>query len=516
MQAECTPRLLVRCIEQTAGIALDGRPVYERAFGMADLEFAIPNTPQTIFESGSVAKQFTAAAIVKLSIDGKLGLDDPVRKYIPELPDYGSPLTIRHLLNHTGGVRDWGAVLELTGLGRGVRVITQELAMDVITHQQGLDFTPGAEYSYSNSGYTLLSTIVERVSKQSLRAFTTEQFFKPLGMTHTTWRDDYRQLVPGRAQAYSVNDAGTWQLDMPLMNTYGNGGMHTTVGDWLKWNAMLDSRTLGVALVESMETTGILNDGRRIAYALGITLGTYQGQREIAHGGSTAGYRTYLARYPDLKLSVAVMCNAASIKPAELAHSIVDSIAGPFPEAQPPEVVELSPEELRQHVSLWREEKTHVPLRTAFENGTLRIVGGAVFRPLRDGSFRAGLALWRFETGTAARPAMAKVTNGDSVESYVAEQEWSPTPAELETFKGVWHSDEADASFTFAVQEGQAAIVRRPATRVPLRPEYKDQFTVGEGAGRLIWFTRDTAGRVTTMHFGAKRMRDMPFLRVAR
>ncbi len=254
------------------GVSLRGSPVYERAFGMAEIEHGVPNTAQTIFESGSVAKQFTAAAIVLLSLEGKLGLDDPVRKYITELPDYGAPLTIRHLLNHTGGVRDWGSVLALTGYGRGVRMISQALAIDVITRQRALDFTPGSEYSYSNSGYQLLATIVERVSKQSLPAFTQERFFKPLGMSHSSWRDDYQRLVPGRAQAYQGPLSGPFRLNMPFMNVYGNGGMLTTVGDWLKWNAMLDSRSLGAPLVEALEVNGVLNDGRKISYALGVVV----------------------------------------------------------------------------------------------------------------------------------------------------------------------------------------------------------------------------------------------------
>ena len=221
----------------TIGVSSDGRTV-ERAFGMADIELGIPLTPQSILESGSVAKQFTSASIVLLALDGKLALDDPVKKYIPELPDYGAPLTIRNLLNHTSGIRDWGSVLELTGYGRGARLISQSLALDVITHQRGIDFTPGAEYSYSNSGYTLLATIVERVSGQSLPTFTALRFFKPLGMTHSQWRDDYTRLVPGRAQAYSPSGAGAWKLDMPFMNVYGNGGLLTTAGDWLRWNAI--------------------------------------------------------------------------------------------------------------------------------------------------------------------------------------------------------------------------------------------------------------------------------------
>lgn len=298
------------------GVSLAGSPVYERAFGMAEVEHGIPNTPQTIFESGSVAKQFVAAAIVALSLDGKLGLDDPVRKYIPELPDYGAPLTIRHLLNHTGGLRDWGSVLALTGFGRGDRVISQVLAMDVITRQKGLDFTPGAEYSYSNSGYTLASTIVERISKQSLPAFTEQRFFKPLGMTHSSWRDDYQRLVPGRAQAYAGPLSGPWRLSMPFMNVYGNGGMLTTVGDWLKWNAMLDTRSMGAAFVEALETTGALNDGRKITYALGVVVTSERGIRKVSHGGSTAGYQTFLSRYPDLKLSIAVCSLVAQRKDA--------------------------------------------------------------------------------------------------------------------------------------------------------------------------------------------------------
>src|SRR5678810_474412 len=241
------------------GVSLDGKSVYEKGFGMAEMEYQIPITPKTIFESGSVAKQFTAASIVALSLDGKLGLDDPVKKYIPEMPDYGAPLTIRHLLNHTSGLRDWGTVMSLTGAGRGDRVITQDLALDVITHQRALDFTPGSEYSYSNSGYNLAAIIIERVSKQKFPAFVEERLFKPLGMKNSSWRDDYQRIVPGRAQAYSRQGNGPWRLNMPFTVSYGNGGMLTTVGDWMKWNAMLDSQSLGAPLVNALETRGVLN-----------------------------------------------------------------------------------------------------------------------------------------------------------------------------------------------------------------------------------------------------------------
>ncbi|CAN5391012.1 hypothetical protein BH10ACI2_BH10ACI2_07660 [soil metagenome] len=496
------------------GVSLDGKSVYERAFGMADLEYSIPNTAQTIFESGSVAKQFTAASIVLLSLEGKLKLDDPVNKYITELPDYGAPLTIRHLMNHTGGVRDWGTVLSLTGFGRGDRVVSQDLAMDVIVHQRGLDFTPGAEYSYSNSGYTLLSTIVERVSKQTLPVFTAERFFKPIGMTNTTWRDDYQRIVPGRAQAYAQQGTGPWRLEMPFMNVYGNGGMLTTVGDWLKWNAMFESRSMGAKLVDEMETTGVLNDGRKIAYALGISVNTYNGQRQVAHSGSTAGYTTYLARYPNLKMSVAVLCNAASANPTALAHSVVDGVIGPPPAPVQPEAVEMSAADLQKHVALWRHEKTHLPIRTVVENNAIRVVGGPLLRPTRDGLFASSLTRAKFEPAENGKPATVVITAAESKDLYIAEAAWTPTTGELKAFAGDWYSDEAGATFTFAVDGDNAFFVQRPSTREPLRPQFKDHFTLGNGTSQVIWFTR--SGNSMTLHIGTSRMRDMPFTRVSR
>ncbi|NNE67592.1 MAG: beta-lactamase family protein, partial [Pyrinomonadaceae bacterium] len=324
MAAATSPKPAPGC---AVGISLDSKSIYEKAFGMAELEHGIANTPQTIFESGSVAKQFVSASIILLSLEGKLKIDDPVRKYIPELPDYGRPLTIRHMLNHTSGLRDWGAVMGITGVGRGERIISQALAIDVVMQQRDVDFTPGSEYSYSNSGYQLLTEIVERVSKQSLPEFTKKRFFEPLVMTNSSWRTDYKTLVPGRAQAYAGRRNGPWQLSMPFMNVYGNGGMLTTVGDWLKWNKMLETRSMGAPLVEMMETNGILNDGRKITYALGIGVSEYKGLKQISHGGATAGYRTFLGRWPELKTSIAVLCNGSSMNPGGIARRIVDRVA---------------------------------------------------------------------------------------------------------------------------------------------------------------------------------------------
>ncbi len=493
-------------------VSLNGQTVFENAFGLAEVEHNVANTSQTIFESGSVAKQFVAASLVLLQQDGKLSLDDQVRKHVPELPDYGAPLTIRHLLNHTAGLRDWGSVMALTGVGRGNRVITQEVALDVIFRQRSLNFKPGDEYSYSNSGYQLATLIVERVSKQKLAAFTEERFFKPLGMTKSSWRDDYQRLVPGRAQAYSRQGPNApWQLNMPFMSVYGNGGMLTTVGDWMKWNAMLESRSMGAPLVEALETQGVLNNGRKINYALGLNVDTYKGLKDISHGGSTAGYQTFLARYPDNKVSVGVLCNGTSPSAGGLAASITDEILGPFsPPPSQPEGVKVPEEQLQKFVGVWRDEKTRMPSRFTLEGGVLRF-NGTSLRPMADGSFLVGSTRLEFKTDKEGRPVSGESVGSDgTVTRYFAEKEWTPSSAELAEIAGDWYSEEAQATITFAVEGNNAFIVQRPSTKLPLRPLYKDHFST---QAFVVWVTRDASGKVDKLHAGGGRLRDMPFVK---
>ena len=494
------------------GVSLNGESVFEKAFGLAEMEHNIPNTPQTIFESGSVAKQFTAAAIVLLQLEGKLNIDDPVRKYIPELPDYGSPLTIRHILNHTAGLRDWGAVMSLTGAGRGDRVISQALAVDVVLRQKYLDFKPGTEYSYSNSGYQLAAEIVERVSKQKFPAFVEERFFKPLSMKNSSTRDNYQRIVPGRAQAYSRQGANSpWELNMPFMNVYGNGGMLTTVGDWLKWNAMLDSRSMGAPLVEALETQGITNGDKKISYALGLQVGSYRGMRDVSHGGSTAGYQTYLARYPDQKVSVAVLCNGTSPSAAGLARSVTDEIFGPFsPQAQP-QTAQMSDEKLKRFVGLWRDTTTHFPARFTVENGSLRIEGSPV-RFAADDVLLLGSTRAKVTYDKDGRPtSIEAVQNDGSLMRLVADTGWTPTADEMKRFSGEWYSDEAQAKVAFTVEGGKAYLVNKPVIRLEMQPLYRDHFIAG---GYVVWFTRDRSGKIERMHVGTGRMRDMFFDRV--
>jgi CubicO group peptidase (beta-lactamase class C family) len=291
---------------------------------MADLEHDVPNKAETIFEAGSVSKQFTALAVLLLASDGKLSLDDPVRKYIPELPDYGTPLLIRHMLTHTSGLRDWGSLAGIAGWPRGTRVHTHAHVVEILGRQRALNFTPGTRYSYSNSGYNLAAVIVARVSGMPFAEFSQKRIFQPLGMTRTSWRDDYTRIVRDRAIAYSGSGTNLSQ-DMPFENVHGNGGLLTTVGDLLKWNENFVAPKVGdTALVALQQTVGKFPSGANQTYAVGLMLGVYKGLPEVSHSGSTAGYRAFLTRFPKQHVSVAVLCNAGSADATAAAHAVSD------------------------------------------------------------------------------------------------------------------------------------------------------------------------------------------------
>ena len=306
------------------GVAQGGKPVLAKAYGMADLEHGARNAADTIFEAGSVSKQFTAAAVALLAREGKLSLDDPVRKYLPEVPDYGAPLTIRHMLNHTSGLRDWGSVAEIGGSARATRVYTPPQVLEIVAHQSALNFTPGTRWSYSNTGYSLAAIIVECVSGMSFQRFSRERIFAPLGMDHTSWRDDYTRVLKDRAIAYDKQADG-YHTQMPFENVVGNGGLLTTVGDLLKWNQNFATPVVGdAAFVAAQQQPGKFNDGTAHNYALGLEIDTYKGVPVVMHTGATAGYRSSLDRFPDQQLSVAVLCNAGNANAPRAAMQVAE------------------------------------------------------------------------------------------------------------------------------------------------------------------------------------------------
>jgi len=463
------------------GAAVDGRPVLARGYGMADLEHDAPIAPDTIFEAGSVSKQFTAAAVLLLARDGKLSIDDPVRKYLPELPDYGTPLTIRHLLTHTSGLRDWGNVEAIAGWPRTTRAYTHAHVLDIVSRQKALNFTPGTRWSYSNTGFNLAAILVSRVSGQTFAAFTAARLFAPLGMTHTSWRDDFTRVLKHRAVAYAERN-GEFHTDMPFEDVHGNGGLLTTVGDLLKWNENFTASTIADAAFEAAQQQGgTFTNGRPFGYAFGLFLTTASGIRVVEHSGSTAGYSAHLLRFPDQKVSVAVLCNAATARATEYAHEVADLY-------------------LPQHTRTAAAPARPLPASAAtlFRN----VDNGMVLSSVPSGS-----------TWTIAGDRLT-VTDRYSVESiFERAPAASPTPAELEALAGTYVSDEAQTALTVTVAQGALTVVRRPDATFTMTPLYADAFRAPR-LGTVI-FRRDAGGRVTALSVVDDRVWDLRFAKVS-
>jgi CubicO group peptidase (beta-lactamase class C family) len=308
----------------TVLVARGTKIIYHKAYGLAELEHAQTNRLRSVYESGSISKQFTAAAILMLAKQGKVSLDADVRTYVPELPVYDTPITIRHLFYHTSGLKDWGVIAGVAGWPRTTRAYTQALAMDILLRQQSTNFPVGTAYNYSNSNYTLLTEIVQRVSGQTLAAFTEAHFFKPLGMQKTRWRDDFRAIVPLRSVAYMWTPQG-YKQQMPFEDVHGHGGLLTTTEDLLTWNQQLTTDTLfGPELTAERLRMGTLTDGKPVYYAAGLSLGRVHGYAEISHSGATAAYRSWLAYYPDQRLTVIILSNNGRFNPLPVGRSVAE------------------------------------------------------------------------------------------------------------------------------------------------------------------------------------------------
>jgi CubicO group peptidase (beta-lactamase class C family) len=499
------------------GVAQHGLVVLSRAYGMADLEHNIPNTPNTIFEGGSLSKQFTAAAIMLLALEGKLSLDDDVRKYVPEVPDYDATITLRHLLTHTSGLRDWGSVAEISGWGRQSRTHNHAHVLDIVSRQSALNFPPGHEYSYCNTGYNLLAIIVGRVSGMSFAEFSKQRIFEPLGMANTQWRDDYTRIVKRRSTAYAVRDTNV-SIMRPIEDVHGNGGILTTVGDLLIWNeALTDGRLGGPEFLRLLHDRGRLNDGRRISYAAGLVVQPFAGVPSITHTGSTSGYRAFLGRYPEQGLSVAMLCNASNVSTSGAGGLIAQVFLGDAAQDPVmPETVALSVEALSRLAGLYRDTQTGDPMRLALEDGRLQMDGRVPLLPLSQAEFQVGFGDRRFvfQAGRGSQPSILVLSGEFEDGTYEQVEEFHPAVADLRAYEGEYYSNDAETLFTVVVENDSLIVRRRPDDTFHLSPVYRDGFDAARLG--LIRFERDGTGDVIELRLRESRVYDMRFQRVER
>ena len=310
------------------GVYQDARIVFANGYGSANIEYAIPLTPQTPMIMGSVSKQFTASTIALLVEQHRISLSDDIRRYVPELKDYGKTVTIDNLVHHTSGIRDFWALNSAAGVRLDDGYTVDDI-LAIAARQKRLNFDPGSEYAYSNTGYVLLGIVVQRVTGKSLRQFAEEQIFAPLGMTHTHYHDDHNEPVMGRAFAYEPAREGGWKIDVWNNDIVGQGGLMTTVEDLQKWDENFYTGTVGGPsfLARQLEQ-GRLSNGTTLAYAFGLEVGSYRGLPMVEHSGSTGGYRTDITRFPTAHTTVVTMCNASTAGSVGLAHQVADVVLG--------------------------------------------------------------------------------------------------------------------------------------------------------------------------------------------
>lgn len=504
-------QLFSRWNNATPGVSVaverNGKIIYHKAFGLADLEHNVPNTTATIFEAGSVSKQFTAISILLLVQEGKISLDDDVRKYIPELPPYGKTITIRHCMNHTSGLKDWGSIGSLTGFPRTTRVYTLDLAMQIMSRQKSLNFAPGSEYSYSNAGYSVMVAIVERVSKMSLAEFTRTRLFEPAGMKNTKWRDNFREIVPGRATAYRRR-GNVYEQEMPFEHIHGHGGLLTTTTDLITWNRQLANPTIGTAGISKLrEQPGVLTNGQTIGYAGGLFIGSHNKFREVSHTGATAGYRAYLGWFPEKKLSIALLSNDGTFNPGGIGSQIADIFLGKTPETQAPNrtSVSLPDATLKKYEGVFRAiriaDATTLTVRDGkVFNGQKALVTVHADTLLNDRSY------WIMKKD-------GQLFNKTPIDTFTYVRVKAPDTSEayLKTLAGVYHSDEADATWVLEVKDGALLVKQIPPGSWKLEPKFYDGF-LADGED-LYEFKRNKKGSVDRLEVSVPRAERVVFVK---
>ena len=310
------------------GIVKDGKLVYTNGFGIANLEYDEPITSKSVFRIGSTSKQFTAACMVLLDEEGKLSLDDDVRKYIPELPEYKQAVTLRHMLHHTSGLPEYLSLLNDTGdFVDELDFFDEKKAIEAMAKGPGLVFPVGEKYVYTNSNYFLSSVVVKRVSGMTLAEYAKKKIFVPLGMKNTHFHDDVTAIVKNRATGYGRRKNGQWRIDETTLQIVGDGSIFTTIEDMYLWDQNFYHNRLGKGgknLIKKMQTSGKLNNGKSIDYGLGLSVETYRGLPRISHGGSWVGFRANHMRFPEQKFTVIIFCNLGSMKPGNLAAKVAE------------------------------------------------------------------------------------------------------------------------------------------------------------------------------------------------
>ncbi len=499
-------------------VVKDGKILYKKGYGMANLEYAVPITPSSVFHIASVSKQFTVFAILLLEKDGKLSIDDDIRKYIPEVPDFGKKITLRHLASHTSGLRDQWDLLRMAGW-RMDDVITKAHILKMISRQKELNFNPGDEFLYCNTGFTLLAEVVARVSGKTFAEFTKSTIFNPLQMSSTLFYDDHEKIVKNRAYSYRPDASGYKKSNLNYANV-GATSLFTTAEDLSKWGLNFSSLKIGSqAIIDKMNTLAVLNNGKTFGGALGQFVGKYKGLNEIQHGGADAGYRSYLTRFPDQKLEIIALSNSASFDIGKIAHQIADIylagklITPPVPQkTAPSKSISVDQNLLKSYIGDY-ELQPGMILNITLTNGQLisQATGQQAIKltPISNTEFEVASigAKITFLASATGKIDMLQLNQGGGVFKAPRVKIADKPVIILTDFEGKFYSDELATEYRIIIANGKLMLTHSRLEDIELNAgNSKDVFfgQLGE-----IKFVRDTNQLVTGFKISSGRVRNL-------
>lgn len=510
----------------------DGEIIFSKGYGAANLEYDVPITPETIFHVASISKQFTAFGAVLLAQQGKLSLDDDIRKHVPEMPDFGKPITIRHLIHHTSGLRDQWDLLAIAGW-RLDDVITREHILKMFQNQQELNFEPGAEHVYCNTGYTLLAEIIARVSGKTFPEFMQEQVFEPLGMKNTFFYDDHERVVKGRAYSYYPGGEGGFRKAVLSYANAGATSLFTTAEDLTLWLANLGTgRVGGRTAVDQMMERGVLNSGDTLSYAFGLIIGNYKGLKMVGHGGGDAGYRSDVVFFPEAKAGIVVLSNLASLFPQQKTLALADLFLADVLKndaSRSPAPVSADTVEVAIDPAIFDDYAGEYSLDAAptFIMSFSRKDGRFFIKPTGQPEFElfassdstfflkvvdAQVTFHRDADGRVS--SLTLLQNGPN-KARRLDRGTEPTPEELAAFVGRYYSPELETSYVVMLEEGKLKVRHQRHSDFGLSYLAKDRFTGDAWFFGDARFERDSSGNITTMRVSTGRVRNVRFEKVA-
>ena len=501
------------------GVIQGGELVYARGYGSANLDLGVPLSSASVLHVASVSKEFTAIATGMLARQGKLSLEDDIRKYVPEMPDLGHTITLSHLIHHTSGLRDQYGLFRLAGW-RDEDVQTFDDVLDFAFRHRRLNFEPGSEYAYCNTSYTLLALTVERVSGQKYREFVREQIFEPLGMTHSHFHDDITEIVPNRASGYAPKEGGGFKVADSTVSAVGAICVYTTVEDLACWVRNFQTRQVAADVLDEAFMPGQVSDGTSQSYGFGLQLGSYRGLKTISHGGVDSGYRAEMCWFPEVDFGVVILANLSSIKPGALARKVADLYLGErlsSVELLDAPAIEVPEADLEALAGLYRDERRFVTRRVSLNEGKLTVDGlfeeHPTLEPFGNGRFRLGtppseVQILPNATGTLE---YHEIFPDGKRNTFVRMPAATPTADVLASYAGSYYSPELGVSYTLLVRDGKLIKRQRKIEDRELTPTIDDAFSAGTGD---IVFNRDGHGDVNSFELFTERIRYLRFERM--